>query len=51
MCQPKKIGYAECERWEKCLHIVLNDSFNSFYIFKMEAYKAGYEGSSKKSYF
>ena len=48
--QIQKIEYTCFERQEKCLHVVWNDSFLLFLHFKMAAYKAGYEGSSEKSY-
>ena len=50
MCQPQKIGYAECKMWKKCLRVVRNASFLLFLHFKMAAYEVGYDDSSKKSY-
>ena len=46
----QKIGYAECERQEKCFHIVPNASFLLFLHFKMVVYEGGYESGSEKSY-
>ena len=46
----QKIEYAYFERQEKCLCIVWNASFLFFLHFKMVAYEAAYEGSSKKSH-
>ena len=46
--KPKKIEYAYFERWEKCLHIVRNDSFLLFSHSKMATFKDGYQADSER---